>query len=58
MSQFFKNHYHALIGWLLALVIAIVALPNVGELTTQNSAIKLPDTVQTQLAEKNEKSVE
>ncbi|MGX4644601.1 MMPL family transporter [Holzapfeliella sp. JNUCC 80] len=51
MSQFFKKHYHALIGWILALVIAVVALPNVGELTTQNSAVKLPDNVQTQLAE-------
>ena len=44
------NHVFALIAWIVITVVAIVALPNVNQLTREHSAINLPKSAQSQVA--------
>ncbi|WP_125606946.1 MMPL family transporter [Lapidilactobacillus bayanensis] len=51
MQKFFKNHYGALVAWLLAVVVAVVMLPNITQLVHDKGQTALPDNVQSKLAE-------
>ena len=50
MQKFFKNHFGALIGWLIAVIVAIVMLPNITELVHDKGQTELPDNVQSKMA--------
>lgn len=50
MKRLLKNHYGALIAWIVIVLIAIFALPNVNSLTREHSEIKLPSSVQSSVA--------
>lgn len=51
MQKFFKNHYGALIAWLIAVVAAVVMLPNITQLVHDKGQTQLPANVQSKLAE-------
>lgn len=51
MQKFFKNHFGALIGWLIAVIVAIVMLPNITELVHDKGQTELPDNVQSKMAD-------
>ena len=52
MKRFVKNHLGSLIAWIVIVLIAIFALPDVTTLTNEHSEIKLPNDVQTSVASK------
>ena len=51
MQKFFKNHYGALIAWLIAVVAAVVMLPDITQLVHDKGQTELPANVQSKLAE-------
>ncbi|WP_103662387.1 MMPL family transporter [Lactobacillus sp. HT06-2] len=51
MQKLLKNHVFGLIAWILILLISVIALPNVGELTSAHSTITLPKDVQSEVAQ-------
>lgn len=50
LKKLVHNHVFALIAWIVITVVAIVALPNVNQLTREHSAINLPKSAQSQVA--------
>ena len=50
LKKLVHNHVFALIAWIVITVVAIVALPNVNQLTREHSAINLPKSDQSQVA--------
>ena len=50
LKRLIHNHVFALIAWVVITVVAIVALPNVNQLTREHSAINLPKSAQSQVA--------
>ena len=55
MKDFRRKQWPALIVWLVVILIAIVAMPNVSELVRENGGIKLPNTVESEVANKIQK---
>ncbi|WP_251545780.1 MMPL family transporter [Limosilactobacillus caecicola] len=51
MKKFVQNHVFSLIAWVIILVIALVSFPNVNQLTRDHSAVNLPASAQSQIAE-------
>lgn len=51
MQKFFKNHYGALIAWLIAVVAAVIMLPDITQLVHDKGQTELPANVQSKLAE-------
>ncbi|QNQ81318.1 MMPL family transporter [Lactobacillus sp. PV034] len=52
MKGFVKNHFGALVAWIVILLIAVFTLPDVSALTSAHSEITLPNYVQTSVAKK------
>lgn len=50
MQNFIKNHTPALIIWALIVAIAIIAMPNVSQLTRDKGQVTLPRTAESQIA--------
>jgi RND superfamily putative drug exporter len=50
MQKLVKNHIGALVGWLLAIIIAIVAMPDTAQLIRDYGQTKIPDSAQSQVA--------
>ena len=50
LKRLIHNHVLALIAWIVITLVAIVALPNVNQLTRDHSAINLPKSAQSQVA--------
>lgn len=51
MQKFFKNHYGALIGWVIAVIAAVVMLPNITDLVHDKGQIALPSNVESKVAD-------
>jgi len=55
MNDFRKKQWPALIVWIVVVLAAIIAMPNVSELVRENGAVKLPSTVESEVANKIQK---
>lgn len=55
MKQYSEKHYPALIAWIVIVIVAIIAMPNVSQLVRDKGAVRLPDSVQSQVATRIEK---
>lgn len=55
MGKFMKKHVPALIIWVVIVIASIVTMPDISKLVRENGAIKLPDSVESQQAEKIQK---
>ncbi|GAB5056673.1 MMPL family transporter [Companilactobacillus alimentarius] len=55
MNDFRKKQWPALIAWIVVVLIAIVAMPNVSALVRENGGIQLPSTVESEVANKIQK---
>jgi len=55
MKNFREKQWPAIIAWLVIVLIAIVAMPNVSELVRENGGVKLPSTVESEVANKIQK---
>jgi len=55
MNDFRKKQWPALIAWLVIILVAVFAMPNVSELVRDNGGIQLPSTVESEVANKIQK---
>ncbi|WDF82499.1 MMPL family transporter [Lacticaseibacillus pabuli] len=49
-SFFARHHFGAMIGWLIAVILAVVMLPNISSLVRDKGQTKIPDSAQSQVA--------
>ena len=49
-SYFARHHFGAMIGWLIAVILAVVLLPNMSSLVRDKGQTKIPDSAQSQVA--------
>ena len=50
MQKLVKNHVGALVAWVIAIIVAVVALPNMPQLIREYGQTKIPDSAQSQVA--------
>ncbi len=50
MQKLVKNHFGALVAWLIAILVAVVAMPDTAQLIRDYGQTKIPDTAQSQVA--------